>query len=98
MTRYVCVREDEVLLLEEDEIIQHLLKGAMFDEIFELGKAMELQIRLVPSKKKNTDKKASTKETTASKASDDVDEPEASNGVSAKRSIKRTKGSAEASA
>ncbi|TNE47927.1 MAG: hypothetical protein EP343_17775 [Deltaproteobacteria bacterium] len=98
MKRYVCVREDEVLLLEEDEIIQHLLKGAMFDEIFELGKAMELQIRLVPSKNKNTSSKASTKETTASKASDDVDEPEASNGVSAKRSAKHTKKRAEASA
>ena len=51
MKRFVCIREDEIALLTEEEITQKLLEGTMFDDIFELGRGMELQIRLVPSKK-----------------------------------------------
>lgn len=51
MKRFVCIREDEIALLTEEEITKKLLEGTMFDEIFELGRGMELQIRLVPAKK-----------------------------------------------
>jgi hypothetical protein len=51
MKRFVCVREDQTMLLTEEEITQHLLNGQMFEEIYELGRQMELQIRLVPARK-----------------------------------------------
>lgn len=96
MKRYVCVRNDEVLLLEETEIIQHLLKGAMFDEIFEVGKEMELQIRLVPSKGKK--KNVKTEEVNEATEVAVEEEAPASNGVSAKRGRRSSKKMAEASA
>ncbi len=82
MKRYVCVREEQILLLSNEEITQHLLKGQMFDEIFEVGREMELQIRLVPSKsaKKNISKTAPE----ADVAEEKEPEVEAANGVARK--------------
>ena len=62
--RYVCSRDDEIKILDEEEITQHLLDGVMFDEIFELGREMEVQIRLVPAgKTKKTKKTKNTEDT-----------------------------------
>ena len=53
MKQYVCIREEQILVLTEEEIKEHLFDGVMFEDIYELGKGMEIQIRLVPSKKTN---------------------------------------------
>lgn len=94
MKRYVCIREEQVLLLFEEEITQHLLKGQMFDEIFELGREMELQIRLVPSKsKKKTNKTAPEADEVEESIEESVD-VEGSNGVRKGRRKKSTSASA----
>lgn len=50
--QYACLREGRIVLLTEEEIKQHLLRGEMFEQIFEIGREMEIQIKLVPSSKK----------------------------------------------
>ena len=87
MKRFVCIQEDDIRLLNEEEITQQLLQGTMFDEIFELGRPMELQIRLVPAKK--TKDKAPQEEEEETKA-----ETKSSNGV-AKGRGKRSKKAAQ---
>ena len=62
MKQYVCIREEQILVLTEEEIRDHLFKGVMFEDIYELGRGMELQIRLVPAKKTNVNKDDNGKE------------------------------------
>lgn len=80
MKRFVCVREEQILLLGEEEIMEHLLQGHIFDEIFELGREMELQIRLVPSKGKKADKLEKDSKSPVVDV-DDSEEEDSSNGV-----------------
>lgn len=60
--RYACIQEDSVAVLTEEEITQQLIEGEAYDEIFELGRKMEIQIRLVPVKKEKSSKDESHKE------------------------------------
>jgi len=90
MKRFVCIQEDDISLLTEEEITQQLLQGTMFDEIFELGRAMELQIRLVPSKKAKAKKDKPKADAKADAKAEDV-----SNGAAKSRS-KRSKKSTQA--
>ncbi len=52
--RYICIREEDVEVLTEEQIKEKLLEGIKFDEIFEMGREMEVQIRLVPAKNKRS--------------------------------------------
>lgn len=95
MKRFVCVREDQMMLLTEEEIMEHLLQGQIFDEIFELGREMELQIRLVPSKgKKATEKPEKDFKASVVESEDvDTDDDESSNGVTLSTRGRRKKSS-----
>jgi hypothetical protein len=76
MKQFVCMRDGEIALLTEEEITQRLLEGTMFDEIFELGRGMELQIRLVPAKKTKKQAKAKTDDVDNTDDDDEVEEAE----------------------
>lgn len=97
LKRYACVNEDQILLLTEEEITQHLLEGIMFEEIIELGRTMEVQIRLVPAGKT---KKSKSKTPSAKEAKPDKDEEEEdtakANGVSRSKSKKKAQTQASA--
>ncbi|MCB9637667.1 MAG: hypothetical protein H6728_17590 [Myxococcales bacterium] len=54
MKRYACIVEDQIQIKTEEEITEHLLGGGeMFEQIIELGREMEIQIKLVPSSNKS---------------------------------------------
>lgn len=55
MKQYACVREGQVEILTEEDITTQTLQGTVFEQIFELGKEMEIQIRLVNKKTTSTD-------------------------------------------
>jgi hypothetical protein len=50
MKRYACLFGETIQIKTEEEITEHLLSGGeMFEQIIELGREMEIQIKLVPS-------------------------------------------------
>ena len=54
MKRYACIAKEQIQLLTEEEITAHLLRGGeMFESIIELGREMEIQIKLIPSRNAN---------------------------------------------
>ncbi len=56
MKKYACItKEGKIEILTEEQILQFLLQGVLFEEIYELGKKMEIQIKLVPAKKNSSD-------------------------------------------
>jgi len=60
--QYVCIQENQSQVLTEEEITENLLQGVKFEEIFEIGREMEVQIRLVPAKSKAKSKKITESE------------------------------------
>lgn len=97
MKRYVCISDNEITLLNEEEITTQLLQGTMFDEIFELGRAMELQIRLVPAKKtKKTKSQTDDTDVDVDVDDDEEDEPIVGNGATKTKSKKKKSSRASA--
>jgi len=50
MKKYVCMREGQVEILTDEQITEKTKVGEFFKEYFELGKEMELVIKLLPKK------------------------------------------------
>ncbi len=50
MKKYVCMREGQVEILTDEQITEKTKAGEFFKEYFELGKEMELVIKLLPKK------------------------------------------------
>ena len=67
MKQYVCIREGNVQILNEEEIVERTKQGEFFQTYFEVGREMEIQIKLAPKKvdgvgasKKKSSSKANT--------------------------------------
>ena len=76
--RYACIREEKVVIITEAEITERVLGGERFDDIFEVGRQMEIQIRLVPTKK--SDVKKAKKAAAAEAVAEEVEEVEEDEG------------------
>ncbi len=50
MKQYVCIREGNVQILNEEEIVERTKQGEFFQTYFEVGREMEIQIKLAPKK------------------------------------------------
>ena len=50
--KFVCISQDKAEILTEDEVAARALEGEVYDQMYEVGREMELQIRLVPKKSK----------------------------------------------
>jgi hypothetical protein len=62
MKQYICIKEGSVVILTEDEISEKTRAGEFFQQYYELGREMELMIKLVPRKEaKPVKKKAEPK-------------------------------------
>lgn len=67
MKRYVCIKEGTIEMLSEEEIIERTKNGEFFQEYFEVGREMEIMIKLSPKKSTSS---SSSKKKSSSKASD----------------------------
>lgn len=50
MKQYICMREGNIELLTEEELVAKTKKGEFFQSYFEVGREMEISIKLVPKK------------------------------------------------
>lgn len=48
MKQFVCIREGQIQILNEEEIVERVKKGEFFQTYFEIGREMELVIKLAP--------------------------------------------------
>ncbi len=48
MKQFVCMREGQIQILSEEEIVERIKKGEFFQTYFEVGREMELLIKLAP--------------------------------------------------
>ena len=61
MKQYICIREGNIELLKEEELVEKTKNGEFFQSYFEVGREMEISIKLVPKKKPGADKKKAVK-------------------------------------
>lgn len=98
MKQFACIIDEKVTVLNEEEVTEHILQGERFEHIFELGREMEIQIRLVPTKKTAAKKAKPLAENEEKAEADGTDEAEEAetNGVSATTKAKKRRSRANA--
>ncbi|MDX9702795.1 MAG: hypothetical protein RBU23_07110 [Candidatus Auribacterota bacterium] len=69
MKQYVCIREGNIQILSEEEIVQRTKQGEFFQSYFEVGREMEIMIKLAPKQTASTGAGTSKKKSNA-KSSD----------------------------
>lgn len=50
MKQYVCIKEGTIEILNEDQIGEKTRNGEFYQTYFELGREMQLMIKLIPKK------------------------------------------------
>ena len=61
MKQYVCVTDGKTEILSEEQITEKVKAGQFYQQYYEIGKEMELVIKLIPKPKVVKPKKAVTR-------------------------------------
>lgn len=54
MKQFICMKENHIEILTEEQITERTKGGVFFQQYYEIGREMELMIKLVPKKADET--------------------------------------------